>query len=181
MRSRRALILFALGTLMAVQLVLLHEGRSVGPVYGPVRDEVFPTIPIAFLDERQELALRDVVSRNTGCTLLVIMDVDCAVCQRMRMEWPQRFQSWADSLRISIQAIWLVAEPEEVTIQFFGNYGAERVHRGRVVADFNTALSVLGVIGTPTQYLIDHKGVLRLGIAGDQLPSQGEAERICVD
>lgn len=177
---RAGAILATLTAVLVVQLYLAATWENEEPVYtGPIVDSLLPTIPIHLLDPQEHVQLRDVLLRDGECSLVVIMDVNCGICQRMRIDWPSQFTLWEDSVGFPIKALWLVAEPFEETQEFFGTYHPGSVVRGQITSDPESAFRTLGVIGTPMMYLVDTRGRMRLGIAGNQFPSPQSVARVC--
>ncbi len=180
MRQYHRWAIASLTVVLVVQALLL--GRSEGgpsPETGPVTDSLLPTLPIKLLEGQAKLELRDLLLQDTGCTLTVVMDVNCAICQRMRIEWPRRFAAWADSVGGPLKAVWLVADSYEDTKRFFGSPDPDRIIRAQITSDPDNAFRALGVIGTPMMYLVDGRGQMRMGIAGNQFPAPLAVKGLC--
>lgn len=173
-------VIAILSGLLLIQMVSVRDAnREVLLLPGPVTDSLFPSVPVRSLEGRSEIQLRQLLREHGGCTLVVVMDVSCAICQRMRIEWPRRFTAWADSIGGSVQAVWLVAESFERTKEFFGWSHSDRIIRAQITSDPDSAFQMLGVIGTPMMYLVDARGQMQLGIAGNQLPTPMSATPVC--
>lgn len=169
---------------LAVTVVLqmgvwkLYQGFPLA-LAGPTPGAPFPAVRIGTLAGNSDLALADLLSESSGCSLLVIVSSSCPICRHMRVTWPGRFKRWADSVKAPVRAIWLMEEGRGHLAEFRRGYTLDRLELAFIAKDRTTALRDLGIIGTPTLYLIDSQGRMQAGLVGDRLPSAALAQSVC--
>lgn len=171
-RTAVALLVLAL----TGQFVWIHRRQAPVAFDGPVLGQ-----PLANVDLRMDSGgssdLRHLVDTRAGCTLLVIVSTGCPVCQRMRYTWPRRFAIWKDSIAPGVQPVWLAPQGIKEQSQFYDGFNYTGIRRGQLLGD--SAGTILGVIGTPTLYLVDSEGRLRIGVMGDMLPPADSVAHAC--
>lgn len=178
---RSGVVVAVLGGLLILQVTAMWfvGDKSVPFPPGPVTGEAMPSVSVTLIDTDQSRELGELLLLERGCTILIVADVECPVCARMRHTWQPRFDRWADSVSESLQVMWLFGNTAGETKEFLDN--VER--GGAIVAILATerlaALRQLGVYGTPTLYIVDRDTRLRLGISGFQLPTPQLASKIC--
>lgn len=179
-RSRAVLTWLALGLcvpllLWVVQSRELNAARLNGPRIG----QPLPAAFVHSLANDTRMSLTEASLRGGSCALIVLVNTHCGFCKRMRVTWPQQFHRWRDSVAAPIAPIWLSMQPEDTLRAFFHGYDFAGVAAGRLELGNGVRIGDLGVIGTPTSYLIDRRGRLRTGVIGNQLPSLDSARSAC--
>ena len=174
-------VLFGLLTVLLVIQITLWAGRqgASGPS-GPVPGSPFPRIAAGSLTDPSRSELWDSFSKASGCVLLVYVSPTCGACARMRVTWPGRFGAWADSVPGRVRAVWLSEVGEVESREFVGGFsldGIEILHLFPESA--KEASRDLGIVGTPTTFLIDSDGVFLVGMMGDVFPPIGVAQETC--
>lgn len=176
-------VVFGLGLLLLGQLW-----------YRPGRDEtslpegLYPGMPVPELDVRRlagssQVSLGHLVGDVTACTLLVIVRPLCPTCARMRVTWPSRFAAWADSVAAQIQPVWLSVGGHDALEAFVTGYRLQEagITLVSVPEGFTSATyDALGVLGTPTLYLVRPDGTVVAGLIGDRLPPVALAAEACL-
>lgn len=171
----RTVAVVALLVALTGQFAWVEWQRRPLPFKGPVVGRALDNVDLQIEGARSDL--RRLVERPGGCTLLVIVSTTCPVCQRMRYSWPRRFAIWRDSISSSMQAVWLAPQEAAEQSTFYEGFNYKGIRRGQLLS--GTGGKKLGVIGTPTAYLLDSSGRLRIGILGDILPPADSAARVC--
>lgn len=168
-----------LSCLLLVQLALWGGRPPPTLLHGPMRGDPIPSVPVAYLSNHVPKGLRDVIVETGRCTLLAIVDPGCGVCSRMRTTWPPRYRIWADSVGVPIEAIWLSQGNADAFEMFMEGYRSSDVQLAYNVGSPEDLVADLGVVGTPTLYLVDKSGTVRLGVLGDLLPPVSIAREGC--
>ena len=173
--------LIALLFAVLVAQVLIREGRRAPPLpLGPAPGTAVPVLTVGRLDGQPDESLADLVSIDEGCSLLVVVSPTCPTCARMRTEWPGRFSNWADSVRAEVRPIWLSEGGEEAFNAFTSGFRLDGITLTFLLHGTTAhAYSVLGVLGTPTLYLIDSAGIVQAGLLGNSLPPVDLARSVC--
>jgi len=154
---------------LAAQFVLWHLVTD-PPLRGPVKGELFPTL------EAQELrqGIPQVLGEGgDACIFVPVMATSCPFCSRMRHTWDAEYDAWREGTTADLQVVWLFPEPRERVESWTEGRSWDDVtvmtlpgRRGERTA----ILRRLGVIGTPTSYLVSGTGEVLMGIAGPRLP-----------
>lgn len=98
----------------------------------------------------------------------------------MRESWKRDVSHWSDSVGVAATTLWLGGEDDATLSEFYAGYDFEDVMLLRVADDPARTLGRLGLIGTPTTYLMDSQGRLRMGVMGDLLPPVEAGREVCV-
>ena len=150
------------------------------PPSGPTVGEPLPATRVTFLNSDSSLYLHEAMTSEDSCSLLVMISTTCPFCLRMRDSWRRDVTQWSDSLGVPVTMLWLAGEDDATLTEFYSGYDFEGVTLLRVADDPARALGRLGLIGTPTTYLLDPHGRLRMGVMGDLLPPIETGREICV-
>jgi len=173
-RSVLALLGLGLGVIL-VAWTLNLGGRL---PEGPAKGTHLPPIPVEHLDGGTEVPLSTVL-RSETCALLVIVSTTCPVCSRMKVSWQSKVVEWSQAGGFDITTVWLSEEPAADFSAFLSDAGRPAdLHISRA-GSYVEFVRSLGVVGTPTLYLLDRQGRVQFGIAGDLLPPEAEAVRAC--
>ena len=151
------------------------------PPSGPTVGEALPATQVSLLNGDSILYLNEAVTSEGSCALLVMISTTCPFCLRMRDSWTRQATQWADSLDVSVTKLWLGGEEAETLAGFYSGYDFDGVTLLRVADDPARSLGQLGLIGTPTTYLLDSHARLRMGVMGDLLPPIEAGRQVCVD
>lgn len=162
-----------LGVAAAMQLALL---RGASKPEGPTMGHELPMVMAQLLTERFPRPLAGIMGTSRPCTLLVLMSVRCAFCKRMRHTWYQQFIAVSDSAKLQPAAIWMFPDSADAVRSFELGFPMEGIQSAVTSAD---AFEALGAFATPITYVVDSLGRLRLGLAGNQLPSRSELATSC--
>lgn len=166
----------ALVVLLAGQLGIREWQRRPLPLRGPALGAELPETWIRGLEDGRTERLS---TPGTSCTVVVFVSSHCGVCQRMRTSWPARLRVWRDSVPASIRVVWASREDASALKTFHAGYDFAGVRLAQL-ADFpHRSQEALGIYGTPTTYLLDRWGRLRVGVLGDQLPPADSAYAAC--
>lgn len=176
---KRLLLPGLLLALLAAQLVFRQWQLRPLPLTGPITGQALPPTHVRLLAEIKSQDLTELLTDTGSCSLLVIISSACPVCQRMRITWPRQYRAWADSIGAPMRAVWLSADSLEVLRTFYSGYDFRGIELARITTEPRAAMRRLGIYGTPTTYLIDRDGRLRIGVAGDQLPPTTSARTFC--
>lgn len=173
--------LVALLFAVLVAQVLVREGRQLPPLpLGPLPGTPVPDLTVGRLDGQPDESLENLVSSDQGCSLLVVVSPTCPTCARMRTTWPERFSNWADSVGADVRPIWLSEGGRDAFDAFTNSYPLNGITLTFLLRGTTAhAYSVLGVLGTPTLYLIDSAGVVQAGLLGNLLPPTDLARNAC--
>ncbi|MDT8369966.1 MAG: hypothetical protein RQ745_12235 [Longimicrobiales bacterium] len=172
-------VLAVLALTLGVQIVI-REGRPAPPLPGgPYAGDLLPELPVGMLDGGHRSTLREVVSGSGTCSLLAVISTSCGVCARMRVTWLDRFNAWADSVDGVVRPVWLAGEGEASLERFTRDFDLASIDLVFTAGSPRQAGRELGVIGTPTLYLVDAQGRVRSGVLGDQFPPADIARSIC--
>lgn len=132
------------------------------------------------MDGRFREGLFDLLTGEDGCDLLVIVSPSCPVSGRMRINWRYRFSAWRDSVGVDIRPIWLGSGTSDEFRAFTTGFPLEGISLTHLpVKGTGIAYESLGVIGTPTVYLVDTSGKVEGGVLGDRFPPVDLARRSC--
>lgn len=147
---------------------------------GPTPGTLIPDLTVGRAGGGSDVGLRALVSTGLGCSLLVLVSPSCPVCARMRTTWPIRFAKWTDSVGVPVQPIWLSEGGGEAFDAFTSGFTLEGITRTFLRPETSEdAFRALGVIGTPTLYLVNSEGVVQAGLVGDLFPPVDIARRAC--
>jgi len=171
--------LMLLAGLLVVFLVAYLLIRPSDLPTGPRVGEPLPDLPVQRSGQSGDVSLKDVLTAS-GCSLLIVASTKCPTCARMRVTWPSRFATWADSLDATITPIWLVSEGARDWQAFVEGFELAEVEAVFPAEDPGEAIDRLGVIGTPTVYVVDANGNLTYGLIGDRLPSSDAVTQACL-
>jgi hypothetical protein len=165
-------------TVLCVAQVAILAARHRSPV-GPTVGRRLPDPgPIVFRGQGV-LPWSRIVTDGHGCTLMVFVDPGCGACQRMRDSWSADLSRWTDSVRAPVRAIWVTAGDSATVQRFTTGFHLGETTVARFVGDVAVASHRLGIYGTPTLYLVDRAGVLRVGVLGDGLPPVDSGRAAC--
>ena len=166
----------------AVQVVALAATRGPIALHGPTVGRPLPDFGlVATLDGRQE-TWTSAIATPHHCTLLVVISPTCAACRRMRDTWSDRLSPWLDSVAAPVRPVWLIGATDTVARAFVAGYDlAPRTVVATITTDVAQAGRALGIVGTPTYYLLDRDGRLRVGVLGDEFPPADSARHACRD
>lgn len=123
--------------------------------------------------------LHHYLTADSTCTLLTIISTTCGICQRMRGSWPAASRRWVDSVGAPIKLVWLGGEDHQTLLDFYSGFAFAGVRKLKVNEDPVGTFRRLGVIGTPTTYLLDGSGQLIQGIIGNRRPPVRLARDSC--
>jgi hypothetical protein len=165
--------------LLLAQLSYHQWQRRSLPLVGPVTGERLPVTAVRAVAGGGDIDLSWLLSSEGSCAMLVVINTGCAICMRMRYTWPNTFRTWSDSVDAPVKAVWLSGQSQEANERFYRGINFRDINVVRTSGSARTALRRLGVYGTPTLYLTDRFGRLRVGVAGDQLPAATDARSIC--
>lgn len=146
---------------------------------GPTIGEPLPATTVAVLNTDDVVSLQDLLAAEEACALLVLITTDCPFCLRMRETWTRNAAVWSDSVGSHVSKIWLAGDDLSSLNEFYGGYDFEGVTLARLDDDPARALGRLGVFGTPTTYLLDRGGLLRMGVMGERLPPAEVGREVC--
>lgn len=146
---------------------------------GPRVGAPLPDFLVQRSGQSDAVSLRGVLTAS-GCSLLIVASTKCPTCARMRVTWPSRFTTWADSLYAAITPIWLVSEGASDWQAFVEGFDLAEVEAVFPAEDPSEVIDGLGVIGTPTVYVVDANGNLTYGLIGDRLPSGDVVREACL-
>jgi hypothetical protein len=162
----------------AAQLAAIGWARRPPELAGPTRGQPLPDVGAVVIADGSPIAFRQLFT-GQSCTLLVLISPGCAACRRMRDSWAARLRAWTDTIGAPMRAIWLTASDSATARAFTLGYDLSGIVLARAIDDPERVGRRLGVIGTPTSYLLDRTGTLRLGILGDTLPPAHMARAAC--
>lgn len=149
------------------------------PRVGPSLGQPLPLdVRVSLAADGSVSSLRQVMSgEGHRCALLVAISTYCFFCQRMRYTWRSRYADWQKTVGHPVKAVWISLQDSATLAAFSADALLDEVTLVRT-DDFST-FEGLGVIGTPTTYLVDQVGRLRIGVAGDQLPPVDSGRTAC--
>jgi hypothetical protein len=110
---------------------------------------------------------------------LVFVEPTCAECRAMRDGWKVDASAWIDSVGAPVRVVWLTAADSISMRDFVAGYDLGPVTFARVVGNPNEVGRRLGVYGTPTLYLLDRSGALRVGALGYWFPPVDSGRVAC--
>lgn len=119
------------------------------------------------------------VGDGRSCALVVVASPTCAHCQRMRESWRADVASWTDSVGAPVRSLWLMAGDSATTQRFTAGFDLGATTIARLTGDAALAGRRLGIYGTPTVYLLDPTGALRVGVLGNGLPPADSGRAAC--
>jgi len=173
------LLLGCLSLLLLGQVALWTVRRSEPPPEGPLVGELLPDVRVSPLGTDHDGPLSQILVRSRECSL-VLISTSCPVCSRMRVDWPERFADWATGTHARIETIWLSEEGEGELALFVDGHDLAGVdHVLHAVGEERQLFRRLGMIGTPTVYLVDAEGRYRYGLLGDRFPPLDVVETAC--
>lgn len=185
-------LITTLGLLALVQLALLLFVRDGAFERGTLQiGELFPSLDLVAVSSaadatgpvtlsKRDIHARDAVAAFDGCSLVVVASRHCGICLAMRETWQREVDAWSGSLALPIQSHWLFLDPPETLSEFTKHPNMDRVHISSIVGPgHRPGARLLGVFGTPTIFLVDREGLLRIGVMGDLLPTASEAAQWC--
>ena len=149
------------------------------PPTGPTIGEPLPATTVAVLNTEEVVSLQDLLGAEEACALLVLIATDCPFCLRMRETWTRNAAIWSDSVGSYVSKIWLAGDDLSSLNEFYAGYDFDGVTVARLDDNPARALGRLGVFGTPTTYLVDRDGLLRMGVMGERLPPAGVGRDVC--
>ena len=165
----------------AAQVVALAASRGPIPLHGPTVGRPLPDFGLVAMANGQLQSWPSVIARRE-CTLLVVISPACAACRLMRDTWSARLSPWLDSVAAPVRPVWLIGGDDTSARAFIADYDvAPRTLVARMAADIPAAGRALGILGTPTYYLLDREGRLRVGVLGDEFPPADSARHACRD
>ena len=144
--------------------------HTLQPPSGPEVGQPLPSAQVTVVNGSSNATLRDALTSDGSCSLLVIVSTTCPFCMRMRHTWPRDATIWSDSVGTPVTKVWLAAEDDTTLTEFYSGYDFDDVSLVRITDDPVGTFGRLGIIGTPTTYLLDAAGHLRMGVMGDQFP-----------
>ncbi len=160
--------------------VRLWRQQHPAPPTGPATGDVLPLVWVAPLAQSSDsVRLTSLLTQGGGCSLLVVVSTTCHYSARMRYTWPEQARLWTDSVGVPLQLVWLAGEEPVDLLAFYRGYDLRGVRLLRVTSSPAEALARLGVFGTPTTYLVDASGRLRLAVMGNRLPPATAAREAC--
>lgn len=172
--------LAALAAVLAVQLFLWQGRRQPSLPLGPSPGDPVPELSVGTFASEGVTSLPTFLATDKGCDVLVIVSPTCPTCARMRTTWPRRFAVWADSVGHVARPVWLGSGGHDEFRRFTMGFSMPGVDFAYIpIGSTGTAYRLLGVIGTPTVYLVDRKGIVRGGWLGDVLPPPDLARAVC--
>jgi hypothetical protein len=145
------------------------------PLTGPTHGAALPDFAIEPVGQTSATRLSSLASGPQQCTALVFVSTECGVCKRMRFTWAQKFNALSDSVGM-LRGYWIAPQTASEINSFMDGFGLNSVARVRIS---ETALTRLGVYGTPTTYFIDRSGRLVMGVLGEDLPSSDRLRKVC--
>jgi hypothetical protein len=177
--SRAVALVGAVIVTVVLQLTLLRWRGNSPPAKRPVIGERLPDLTVESLYGNYSSPLILAATEFADCAVVVVVATHCKVCQRMRVTWPSRFLNLRVSTKSNIAALWISAQPKDSLRSFLSDLAFGELRAGMVKSNDALALHRLGVVGTPTSYLIDRNGTLRAGLLGDQLPPADSVVAAC--
>lgn len=174
---RIRLLVILLLALLAGQVFLLRRSQARLRISDLDVDQRFPALRVAVVDRT---AIRLLASTTVGeCTLVVAISADCAVCQEARRTWAKRYRAWLDSAGVPVRPVWLAFSDSLGSSSFFAGFDFRGIGTFRVSDAPKVAAATLGLLATPTNYLLDRRGSIRAILLGDVLPSLRQARAVC--
>lgn len=165
----------------AAQIAAFAATRGPIALHGPTVGRPLPDFGLVAIGQHPAQSWPSVVNPHE-CTLLVVISPTCAACRLMRDTWSARLSSWLDSVATRVQPVWLIGGDDSSASEFLSGYDvAPRTLVARIATDAPTAGRALGILGTPTYYLLDREARLRVGVLGDEFPPADSARRACRD
>ena len=146
------------------------------PSSGPALGKTAVAEVTVVSNNQQPRSLLSLVPR-ASCAVVVVASTYCAVCARMRYVWRQRLASVASARNVGIAAVWLFSQDSTEVGKFTEQGDWKHIIVARLPSP--DVLEEIGIIGTPTTYLLDRHGKLRLGLLGDQLPPADSLVSAC--
>lgn len=171
-----------LGIALGIQIYVWRGQQHIPDALpsGPRPGSPVPALLVRSVGESSTQRLPDLLSAGGTCTLLVIISPTCPTCARMRVTWPARFSAWVDSVGKDVRPLWLSEGGESALLAFtrgytLGDIDLASLPTGTTMAAYRD----LGVLGTPTLYLVDTSGSVVAGLIGDTFPPVDLARRSC--
>jgi hypothetical protein len=98
----------------------------------------------------------------------------------MRVTWPDRFTIWTDSVGSDVRPLWLSEGGRAALRDFIAGFAMDEIDFAYVpLGGTREAYRLLGVLGTPTLYLVDREGIVRAGFLGDAFPPVDLSRSVC--
>jgi hypothetical protein len=165
----------------AVQVVALAASRGPIALQGPTVGRPLPDFGLVAIGHDHPRSWPSIIAQRK-CTLLVVISPTCAACRLMRDTWSARLSPWLDSVAAPVRPVWLIGSDDTSARAFVAGYDLARTTIvAWMTSDVTEAGRTLGIIGTPTYYLLDREGRLRVGVLGDEFPPADSARRACRD
>ena len=172
------LIVILGGTLLAEAAWTLRPPRPV-PLAGPTIGEALPNVGAISVENGPPRGVQAGLIGDGRCGVVIVIDPTCSACRRMRREWPAAYRAWRDSVGGPVRLTWLSNGDSAETANFYRGFRLPGVTRARYVFTSATAMSRLGVYLTPTTYLLDRDGRLRVGDIENFLPPADSTRAVC--
>lgn len=119
------------------------------------------------------------VIRGAPCTLLVVASTSCVWCQRMRATWSDDVDRWIAEVQAeNVAMVWLFREDWFEISDFLNAEPFPKAYPLGMLTP-ETTWSSLGILGTPTTFLLDRSAALVYGTMGDRLPPIGQGREAC--
>lgn len=174
------LVVGSLGLLAFLQVARLIDRNFVRTPLGPSLGEGLDTLPgAAFTIDPIEPFVKATTTGGDTCSLVVVIDPFCSACRRMKETWNRRYAAWRTTTGVPLQPFWVGASDSAQMVSFFAGAELEGVQRIALGLSEDGLREELGVYATPTVYLFDRAGRLRLGSLGFNLPPADSVQRIC--
>lgn len=172
-----------IGALAGCLMIAFALGR--GSVFGtrtppgPVVGRLLPPMRVDLVNDTGSYFLHDLLAGESQCFLVVAISTACTYCDRMRFTWPRQVEAWSDSVGSNVGLIWIAPDRPEKLAEFVDGFKFDNVKLASLSRRPNRAMRKLGVYGTPTAYLLDRLGRLRIGVMGDRLPPVRASREVC--
>jgi hypothetical protein len=172
------LLVGVLVIVLVFQISVIQWHQRPVPLDGPLHGERFPEVLVSLVLPGEASAMVGGGPRDV-CSLLVLFDPSCGICQAMRRTWPVRFRILNDSLQAPIPAFWITDADREAILSFSAGQELDDILVGGMWGSKTPSMEELGVFGTPITYLLDKDGRVRYGIAGPSLPPIDSVRAYC--
>lgn len=175
--GRAVTVLLLLG--MSVQSFMLWNESLPDAPTGPTLGQPLPSVGPLIVDGQVVGSINSVLVGHGTCSVVVGISPDCSFCREMRGTWQEGFSAWQDSVGVPIKAVW-IAEADSLELDaFYASHSLPKVVKATLPAGSNQLRKQLGVYATPSVYLVDRRGRLRIGIIGHLLPPVDSTRAIC--
>lgn len=180
MRSVNVHPLVKLLTLVLVaEAAFLVMPRPLTLLTGPEVGAPLPAVRELEAVDGSRVDFAAISASGSACTIVVAASTRCGLCQQMRSWWPNAYRVWLDSIGSPVRALWVFDADRAALQQFHSGYDLQGIGMARVMPSSLEAFARWGVFSTPTTYLIDRRGNLRLGTLVGALPPADSARRYC--